>query len=507
MKTPYLLCILDGFGLNPSPIGNAIAQARKPSLDRLMAECPNATLVTHGERVGLPEGQMGNSEVGHLNIGAGRVVEQSLLRISRALAGDYLDRSAEFKNFLRATNDAKAIHLIGLFSDGGVHSHSEHLYLMLRGLHQRYQGKIVVHLITDGRDTSPHRAGEQVAEIQQLMKELPRLCLGSIIGRFYAMDRDKRWDRVEQGYKTIVLADAPHAEDPAAWIKSCYARGITDEFLDPAVISACPVDPSDGVIFYNFRADRARELLAATCLQDFPHFKRPVPPFAPEKVLCFCEYDASYNLPVLFPAITVSNHLGELLSGLGLTQFRTAETEKYPHVTYFFNGGIEKQYPGEERQMVPSPREVKTYDLKPEMSAFAVKDLVVAGLLSGKYDLIVVNFANCDMVGHTGVIPAAIKAVETVDTCVGEIYAALLKMGGKGLIIADHGNADHMLNRDGSTNTEHSLNPVPVIMPGADKQIKLASDGSLCDVAPTLLKMMGLKQPADMTGHPLYQES
>ena len=504
MKTPYLLCILDGFGLNPSPVGNAIAQARKPNLDRLFASCPNASLVTHGEKVGLPEGQMGNSEVGHLNIGAGRVVEQSLLRISRALAGNYLDRSAEFQSFLKATNNAKAIHLVGLFSDGGVHSHSEHLYLMLRGLHQRYQGKIVVHLITDGRDTSPNRSGEQIAEIQQVMKELPRVCLGSIIGRFYAMDRDKRWDRVEQGYKTIALAEGPRTEDPAAWIKSCYARGITDEFLDPAVITPSPFDPSDGIIFYNFRADRAREIVSATCLQDFPHFKRPLPAFASEKVLCFCEYDASYKLPVLFPALTVSNHLGELLSGIGMTQLRTAETEKYPHVTYFFNGGVEKQYPGEDREMIPSPREVKTYDLKPEMSALPVKDLVVKNLLSGKYDLVVVNFANCDMVGHTGVIPAAIKAVETVDTCVGEISAALQQMGGKGLIIADHGNADHMLNSDNSTNTEHSLNPVPIIMLGTEASVKLSTDGSLCDVAPTLLKMMGLKQPAEMTGRALY---
>lgn len=501
-----LLCILDGFGLNPNPVGNAVHLAHTPNFDRLYAECPTTTLVTCGERVGLPAGQMGNSEVGHLNIGAGRVVEQWLVRIGRELRGDFLDRTPEFKNFLAQTKDSGALHLIGLYSDGGVHSHLEHLQLLIKKLARSTKTKIVLHLITDGRDTGPQQARAKVAALEHFIKDFPQCTIATVIGRFYAMDRDKRWERVRKAYDAFTGAVTDKAQSASAWIAASYEKGITDEFIEPAVITSNPIRNGDGVIFWNFREDRMREIVGALCVKDFPGFERPAPTVPTERVLCFTDYDHTYHLPFLFAPIEIKNHIGELLSGLGLKQLRVAETEKYPHVTYFFNGGVEKEYQGEDRKLVPSPRDVKTYDLKPEMSAHGVTEIVLEGLRSRQYDFIVVNLANCDMVGHTGVLDAAIKAVETVDECLGQMAAELAAQDGHGIVIADHGNAEQMINyEDGTPHTAHTTFPVPLIALGYTRgAITLKDGGALCDVAPTLLKMMNVPQPPEMTGKSLY---
>ncbi len=506
MKKPTLLCILDGFGINPNPRGNAVYHAKKPVYDELIRTCPNATLVTYGERVGLPAGQMGNSEVGHLNLGAGREVEQWLLRISRALSGPFLAESAEYRAFLAATATSKRIHVVGLCSTGGVHSHSEHLGLLLSRLDQDVKSsEIVLHLISDGRDVSPTSFDKDLSKLLVELERYPRCSVGSICGRFYAMDRDKRWERVQVAYDAIALGKGVLTDNLLAYIKDSYARGVTDEFLEPAVTSARPVEPEDGLVFFNFREDRMREIVASLCVSEFSGFTRSLPLPDRNRVLCFTDYDHTFHLPALFAQIDIRNHIGEVLSAAGLKQLRVAETEKYPHVTYFFNGGIERAYEGEERKMVPSPRDVKTYDQKPEMSAFGVAETVVEGIRSGSYDFIVVNFANCDMVGHTGVLEAGIKAVETTDTCLGQILAALKDAGGQAVIIADHGNAEQMINyEDGSPHTAHTTYPVPVIVVGCPESSALRSDGALCDVAPTLLKMMTIPQPREMTGKSLF---
>lgn len=506
MKKPTLLCILDGFGLNPNPVGNAVHQARKPVYDKLLSTCPHATLVTYGERVGLPAGQMGNSEVGHLNLGAGREVEQWLLRISRALSGPFLQDSHEYQTFLTATSSSKRIHVVGLYSTGGVHSHAEHLKLLLARLHQDVRAEeIVLHLISDGRDVSPTSFQKDLAELLVELAQYPRCSIGSICGRFYAMDRDKRWERVQVAYDAITLGKGVVTNDLLGYVKASYERGVTDEFLEPAVTDPRPSAPDDGYVFFNFREDRMREFVAALCVPELSGFTRSAPVPARERVLCFTDYDRSFHLPSLFSQIEIRNHIGEVVSKAGLKQLRVAETEKYPHVTYFFNGGIEKSYDGEERKLVPSPRDVKTYDQKPEMSAYGVAELVVEGIRSGAYDFIVVNFANCDMVGHTGVLEAGIKAVETTDTCLGQILTALEQAGGQAVIIADHGNAEQMINyEDGSPHTAHTTFPVPVIVVGCAEAKTLRPDGALCDVAPTLLKMMKLPQPAEMSGKSLF---
>jgi 2,3-bisphosphoglycerate-independent phosphoglycerate mutase len=506
MKTPTLLCILDGFGLNPSEIGNAVEQAKTPTIDSLLATCPNATLTTFGEAVGLPEGQMGNSEVGHLNIGAGRVVEQWLLRISRALKGTFLDSSTAYQNFLGSTKDAPTIHVIGLCSSGGVHSHMNHLKLLLsRLVNDCSDQPIRLHLITDGRDVSPTAFRQDLHDIVTFIEDKPTISIGTLCGRFFAMDRDRRWERVERAYNAIALGLGEVASDPDQYIAHSYEKGVTDEFIDPAVTSVQQFDPNDAVIFFNFREDRMREIVAAVCSPSFTEFSREAPVIQTNKTLCFTEYDSSLNLPYLFPQLEIKNHLGEVIAAHGLSQLRIAETEKYPHVTYFLNGGIEQAYPGEERQLVASPRDVKTYDEKPEMSAEGVCDLVLEGLASNKYDLIVVNFANCDMVGHTGVLAAGIKAVETVDGCLAKILKGLERVGGVGLVIADHGNAEYMINyADETPHTAHTTFPVPVMLVGKSDIQKLRSDGALCDVAPTVLKLMGIEQPAEMTGSPLF---
>lgn len=498
---PTVLCVLDGIGLSPETRGNAVHLAQKPNFDALWARSPHTTLSTHGERVGLPAGQMGNSEVGHLNIGAGRVVRQWLLRISQDLAAGSLRTSAPYNSFLRAIPPRGALHFIGLTSDGGVHSHIEHLELLLKETRRDFTGQIYLHLITDGRDTGPTTGAAIVATLERAVATLPRVAIASVCGRFFAMDRDKRWERTQKAYRCIVSATGTPTPSGSAWLDAQYRAGITDEFIEPAIITPAPIGPDDGFIFWNFREDRARQIVRALTAHDFTDFPRSTAPVPRERALCFTEYDHTFGLPYLFEAEPINDHLGEIVSRAGLRQLRVAETEKYPHVTYFLNGGIEPPYPGEDRVVVPSPRDVKTYDHKPEMSAFEVTEKVVAGIRSGDYALIVVNLANGDMVGHTGVLSAAIKAVETVDTCLGRIVDAVRAAHGSAIIIADHGNAEQMINlSDGTPHTAHTTNPVPCIVVGSPAGTELRSGGALCDVAPTVLELMDLPPSAAMTG-------
>jgi 2,3-bisphosphoglycerate-independent phosphoglycerate mutase len=504
MKKPVLLCILDGLGLNPEKFGNAVAQAITPNLDRLMQEHPFTTLRTDGEAVGLPEGQMGNSEVGHLNIGAGRVVEQWLVRIKNELASGECFLSESYLNFLKSASPKGTLHLVGLYSDGGVHSHEEHLWQLLDKLEQYYPGKdISVHLITDGRDVSPTSAAAAVSALELKLKSFKRIKIASVSGRFYAMDRDQRWERVEEAYRCITgHVDSSSSLDPSEYIKKCYEEGTTDEFLKPESFVESAVQPEDSVLFWNFRSDRMREIVHALCDPTFNKFTRESPVFSPERVLCFTQYDESFPYPVLFRERHLTSPLGEIVSNANMTQFRSAETEKYPHVTFFLNGGRDEPYPGEERALIPSPREIDTYDKKPEMSAEQVCKATQEAIESRAFDLLVVNFANCDMVGHTGVFDAAVKAVEVVDSCLGKLLGSLESVSGQAIIIADHGNAEQMMNPDGSPQTAHTTFPVPCILFGNSSQLR--SGGALCDVAPSLLKLLGLKQASAMTGRPLF---
>ncbi len=498
-----LLCILDGFGINKIREHNAIALANTPNIDKLFSTYPHATLNASGLAVGLPDGQMGNSEVGHLNIGGGRVVEQWLVRISRELSEGKLDTNDTYKHFISSLASDSKIHLFGLVSNGGVHSHIDHLKLLIKNLSKHTEKSIVLHLITDGRDTEPMGAKNQLEEFLEFLKDFPNVKIADICGRFYAMDRDKRWDRVKKAYDMYVNSNASDISSVLNYLDKSYKENIGDEFIEPAILEKLPVTKDDAVIFWNFRADRMREIVRAFCLEDFDGFERSIPCIKKDRVLCFTEYDETFNLPVLFKSIDIKNHLSEVISKSGLKQFKTAETEKYPHVTFFFNGGVEAQYDGEDRELVPSPREVRTYDEKPQMSAYQVCEKVVEAIQSKKYDLIVVNFANPDMVGHTGIESAAIKAIETVDECVGKVFDTLLSLNGQGLIIADHGNAEEMVNKNGTPNTAHTTNLVPVILIGYKEKVELQS-GALCDVAPTILKMMNIKQPKEMTGKALF---
>jgi len=509
---PVLLCILDGFGFNPNPFGNAVALARKPNLDALLRTSPNSTLITFGERVGLPHGQMGNSEVGHMNIGAGRVMEQSLMRITRALARDELPQSSVYIDFIRSLAPTATLHLVGLFSDGGVHSHNEHLLLLLPRLLKDFAGEVRLHLITDGRDTGPQTGAALVEQLEIQLEQLPRIKIASVVGRFFAMDRDKRWDRIEKAYRAIACGvgacgDNEQTVSASAGIRASYAREVGDEFIEPFVVVHSPIEDGDGILFWNFREDRMREIVHALCDThgaSWNAFERQRAPIPASHCLCLTDYDHAFQLPYLFENQSTKNHLGEYISNLGLSQLRTAETEKYPHVTYFFNSGNEAPYPGEERVLVPSPRDVKTYDLRPEMSGPTVTDGVIAALNSGAHDLIVVNLANCDMVGHSGVISAAVRAVECVDTCVGRMLEALQRVNGRAIFIADHGNCEQLINyTDGTPHTAHTLFPVPIIVVGDPSVQSIAAGGALCDVAPTVLDLMGLAQPEEMTGRSL----
>ena len=498
-KTPTTLIIMDGFGLANASDDNAVSLAQTPVLDRLFREYANTTLSASGLDVGLPDGQMGNSEVGHTNIGGGRVVFQDLPRISRAIDdGSFFKNEAYNKAMDNCLKNGSSLHLYGLLSDGGVHSHIQHLFALLQMAKDKGLEKVYVHCFLDGRDVSPTSGKSFVQELCDKCAEIGVGKIATVMGRYYAMDRDKRWERVQMAYDAMVYGEGIHNADPVDAVAKSYANGVTDEFVEPVVCdSEGTIGDNDSVIFFNFRPDRAREITRAIVDPEFDGFQRE---FFPTTYVCNTEYDASMpNVLVAWPRVAVKNGLGEYLSSMGMTQLRIAETEKYAHVTFFFNGGVEKQYPGEDRVLVPSPK-VATYDLQPEMSAFEVCDKCVERIESGAYDVIILNFANCDMVGHTGVLEAAVKAVETVDTCVGKVVEATLKMGGIAMITADHGNAEDMKQEDGSPMTAHTTNPVPFILCGAGSELRT---GRLADIAPTILDVLGLACPPEMDGRTL----
>ena len=498
-KTPTTLIIMDGFGLAPAADDNAVTLANTPVLDKLFKEYAHTTLSASGLDVGLPAGQMGNSEVGHTNIGGGRVVFQDLPRISRAIEdGSFFKNEAYNKAMDDCLKNDSSLHLYGLLSDGGVHSHIEHLFALLQMAKDKGLTKVYVHCFLDGRDVSPTSGKDFVKALQDKCAQLGVGRIATVMGRYYAMDRDKRWERVQMAYDAMVYGEGIQNADPVDAVAKSYANGVTDEFVEPVVCDKDgTIGDNDSVIFFNFRPDRAREITRAIVDPDFDGFQRE---FFPTTYVCNTEYDASMpNVRVAWPRIAVKNGLGEYLSSMGMTQLRIAETEKYAHVTFFFNGGVEKQYPGEDRVLVPSPK-VATYDLQPEMSAFEVCDKCVERIESGAYDVIILNFANCDMVGHTGVLEAAIKAVETVDTCVGRVVDATLKMGGIAMVTADHGNAEDMKQPDGSPMTAHTTNLVPFILCGAGNELR---PGRLADIAPTILDVMGLACPPEMDGKTL----
>ncbi len=500
-KTPTTLIIMDGFGLRAEADGNAVAAASTPRLDRLFAEYAHTELEASGLAVGLPEGQMGNSEVGHTNIGGGRVVFQDLPRISNAIAdGSFFQNQAYLDAMQSCREKGTALHLMGLLSDGGVHSHLSHLFALLQLAKDQGLEKVYIHAFLDGRDVSPTSGADYVAQTVEKCRELGVGKIATVMGRYYAMDRDKRWDRVEQAYDAMVYGEsAAYNPVPVAAVRNSYDRDVTDEFVEPVVCDQDgTISDNDSVIFFNFRPDRAREITRTLVDPEFNGFTRQ---YFPVHFVCNTEYDASMpNVQVAFPRVCVENGLGEYLSKMGLTQLRIAETEKYAHVTFFFNGGSETQFPSEDRVLVPSPK-VATYDLQPEMSAEEVARQCVERIESGAYDVIILNFANCDMVGHTGVFNAAVKAVETVDECVGRVIDATLKMGGIAMVTADHGNAEQMKQADGSPMTAHTTNPVPFILVGAGSELR--TGGKLADIAPTILDVLGLNQPEEMTGKTL----
>ena len=502
MKTPTILIIMDGFGLRDSDMGNAVHAAKTPVLDKLFAENPCSRLSASGLDVGLPAGQMGNSEVGHTNIGAGRVVFQDLPKITKAIDdGDFFQNPAYVKAMTAAKEAGKAAHIMGLTSDGGVHSHIEHMKAAVKMAHQLGCEKIYVHCFLDGRDVPPTSGKGYVAEMQQVCQQYGAQ-IATLSGRYYAMDRDTNWDRVEKAYSAMVYGEsAEFNADPVDAVQKSYDAGVTDEFLIPVVCTrdAC-ISEGDACIFMNFRPDRAREITRTLVDPDFEGFQRRRG-FFDTHFVCTTSYDATMpNVEVAFPKESLHNIFGQYISDSGLTQLRIAETEKYAHVTFFFNGGVEQTFPGEDRCLVASPK-VATYDLQPEMSAYEVCDKCVERIKSGKYDVIILNYANCDMVGHTGVFEAAVKAVETVDECVGRTVDAIREMGGIALITADHGNAEQMLQEDGkSPFTAHTTNLVPFCIVGADVKLR---DGRLADIAPTMLDLMGLEKPVEMTGESL----
>ena len=497
-KTPTTLIIMDGFGLRHETEGNAVAAAATPRLEQFFQEFAHTELSASGLDVGLPARQMGNSEVGHTNIGAGRVVFQDLPRISKAIDdGSFFENPAYVRAMDACREHDSSLHLMGLLSDGGVHSHLEHLFALMKMARDRGLEKVYIHAFLDGWDVSPTSGADFVARTVEKCRELGVGKIATVMGRFYAMDRDKRWDRVEAAYDAMVYGEGAAINPvPVAAVKNAYANGVTDEFVEPVICDPDgTISDHDSVIFFNFRPDRAREITRAFVDPDFNGFTRQ---YFPVTFVCTTEYDATMpNVEVAYPRLSVRNGLGEYLSSMGLTQLRIAE--KYAHVTFFFNGGVETQFPGEDRVLVPSPK-VATYDLQPEMSADEVADKCVERIESGAYDVIILNFANCDMVGHTGVFDAAVRAVETVDTCVGRVVDATMKMGGIAMITADHGNAEVMTQPDGSPMTAHTTNPVPFILCGAGTELR---KGRLADIAPTILDVMGLAVPEEMDGQTL----
>ena len=505
MKKPVLLCIMDGFGKNPSDFGNAIVAANTPNLDKLMAENPMTYIGASGMDVGLPDGQMGNSEVGHTNIGAGRVVYQELTRITKSIKdGDFFENEALVGAMENCKKNGSALHLMGLMSDGGVHSHNTHMFAIVELAKKMGLQKVYVHCFLDGRDVPPASGADYVADTVAKLDEIGVGKVATVMGRYYAMDRDNRWERVSKAYAAMVYGEGVKANDPVAAIKKSYetvdedGKNLTDEFVLPTVCAEnATISANDSVVFFNFRPDRAREITRTFVDEAFDGFERKNG-FFPLYYVCMTQYDATMpNVHVAFKPQTLVNTFGEYMAKCGKTQLRIAETEKYAHVTFFFNGGVEKQYDGEDRILVASPK-VPTYDMQPEMSAYEVTDKVVEAVKSGKYDAVILNFANCDMVGHTGVFDAAKAAVEAVDLCVGRVADAVNEMDGVMLITADHGNADKMLEENGTPFTAHTTNPVPFVVVGYPCELR--EGGKLCDIAPTMLKIMNLSQPKEMDG-------
>ncbi len=500
---PIAIIIMDGFGISPTQEGNAIAHASKPNLERLWKEYPTTTLKASGLAVGLPRGQMGNSEVGHLNLGGGRIVYQDLTRISLAVEkGTFASNPVLHEAMNLARKGDSKLHLIGLLSDGGVHSHITHLYALLEMARSMDLSRVFVHAILDGRDVPPRSALGYFRDLEEKFSQTGTGSTATVSGRYYTMDRDRRWERVEKAYRCLVYGEGLRADSAEEAVRKGYDRGENDEFIMPTVVDdKGMVDDGDSIIFFNFRPDRAREITRAFVDKDFQEFATK-----PIRVhyTCMTQYDATLNAPVAYPAENLIDTLGEVVSRAGLKQLRIAETEKYAHVTYFFNGGKEEVNPGEDRVLIPSPK-VATYDLQPQMSAYEVRDELLARLDSGRYDLVVLNFANPDMVGHTGIFEAAVKAVEVVDGCVGEIVNRILSLGGAVLLTADHGNAEKMQDSDtGQPHTAHTTNPVPISLITSDrKSYRLREDGILADVAPTALELMHIPQPEAMTGRTL----
>lgn len=504
-KRPVMLMILDGFGLRERTQGNAIVSARTPNLDHLFSSYPHSTLEASGMSVGLPDGQMGNSEVGHLNIGAGRIVYQDLTRITKSIIdGDFFKNPVLLEAILNAKTKNSSLHLIGLLSDGGVHSHNSHLYALLELAKKNDVKKVFVHAFLDGRDVPPKSALNYIADAETKMKESGGE-FATISGRYFSMDRDKRWDRVEKAYDAMTSGIGETVSSARLAVEKAYERGETDEFVTPTMIlrdniQAPVILDNDSVIFFNFRSDRAREITRAFTIKDFKEFRRKNYPNT--DFVCLTQYDETFNVPVIFPSESLKNILADVLSFHHLKQLRIAETEKYAHVTFFFNGGRETPVEGEERILVPSPG-VATYDMQPEMSAFSVTDEAVKAISTGKFDIIILNFANPDMVGHTGVFDAAVRAVEAVDKCVGILFEKVIASGGLLILTADHGNAEQMLDENGGIHTAHTCDKVPFLI--CDPKVRV-QDGILADIAPTLLEILGIEKPMEMTGKSLLVE-
>jgi 2,3-bisphosphoglycerate-independent phosphoglycerate mutase len=511
---PMVLTVLDGWGYSPETKGNAIYLARKPNYDRLLEEFPNTLIHTSGPYVGLPEGQMGNSEVGHLNIGAGRIVHMDITRIDRMIATGGFARQPLLLEAMHRGRE-RQLHLLGLMSDGGVHSHLNHLYALLRMAEENRVERVFVHCFMDGRDTPPHSGVDYLRQLEQKMREYGVGRIATVVGRYYAMDRDNRWERIEKAYRAMVHGDAEtKSSDPIAAVRASYEKGVTDEFILPVVATTevAPGKPAvprglirddDAVIFFNFRADRARQMTRALAEPGFDQFPDPK---RPQNLLlvAMTQYEKTWPwLRYILSPEKLEHILANVFAEMQFKNLRCAETEKYAHVTYFFNGGVEKPFPGEERVLVPSPK-VPTYDLKPEMSAAGIADEVVKAIEKGDFDAIILNFANADMVGHSGKLEAAVKACETVDACVGRIFQALRPRGGAWIITADHGNAETMIDpATGGSHTYHTTNPVPFILVSEDERARLNSGGSLQDIAPTMLGVLGISPPAEMTGRDL----
>ncbi|GAA4864526.1 2,3-bisphosphoglycerate-independent phosphoglycerate mutase [Paenibacillus vulneris] len=506
---PVALIILDGFGLRGEVMGNAVAQAKKPNYDRYWAEYPHTTLTACGEAVGLPEGQMGNSEVGHLNIGAGRIVYQDLTRISKSIRdGEFFDNETILGAIRSAKQNGKKLHLYGLLSDGGVHSHIDHLFALLEACKKEQFDEVYIHAFLDGRDVAPDSAKMYMEKLQSKISELGVGKIATVQGRYYAMDRDKRWERTEKSYRAMVYGEGPTYTDPMKAIVESYEKSVFDEFVMPTVIVKADgtpvglVESGDSVIFFNFRPDRAIQLSQVFTNSDFRGFDRG--PKCPSNLhyVCLTLFSESVDGFVAYKPKNLDNTLGEVLAQNNLKQLRTAETEKYPHVTFFFSGGRDVELPGETRVLINSPK-VATYDLQPEMSAYELAESTVKEIEAGRHDVIILNFANPDMVGHSGLLEPTVKAIEATDECLGKVVEAILAQGGVALITADHGNADVVTNPDGSRNTAHTTNPVPFIV--TDKHVTLRNGGILADIAPTVLKLLGVQQPEEMTGQALIQ--